>query len=442
MFMDREVCMQRSRGFSLKQKILFTCFLVLISGLFIEGVAWILYFVFTRHSFPRREYQVAISNTRNIAAKQLPGEPENDVVHPYLGFVQNPHIANDLKPISQYGFLDEQDPILAKSADKLIIGIFGGSFAQEAFLEAKKSLIEALQPLHKEIIVLNLAMGGYKQPQQLLCLTYLQSLGAEFDIVINIDGFNEVALPPVENIPQKVFPVYPRNWYFKVSTLYDPELVSKTNKIRALYSQKERWAQFFTKYHLYNSITLCIIWRARDKSLEHQLRSILSELRAWKITGNVGYLVSGPPFSFTSNEELYDYLAVYWKRCSMQIQKICNAQHIRYYHFLQPNQYIENSKPMGEDELRIAIRADHAYKPGAVGGYPYLRRYGQELIAEGVNFHDLTMIFSQVPEIVYADSCCHLNLHGYEIIMRTIGETIAQDILSQNVTSVMTTGQD
>jgi len=35
---------------------------------------------------------------------------------------------------------------------------------------------------------------GYKQPQQLLVLSYFLSIGQPFDMVMNIDGFNEVAL--------------------------------------------------------------------------------------------------------------------------------------------------------------------------------------------------------------------------------------------------------
>jgi hypothetical protein len=38
---------------------------------------------------------------------------------------------------------------------------------------------------------------------------YLLALGAQIDVVVNIDGFNEVALPPAENLLKKVFPVYP-----------------------------------------------------------------------------------------------------------------------------------------------------------------------------------------------------------------------------------------
>ena len=46
----------------------------------------------------------------------------------------------------------------------------------------------------REIVPLCFAHEGYKQPQQLLVLSYFLSIGQELDLVVNIDGFNEVAL--------------------------------------------------------------------------------------------------------------------------------------------------------------------------------------------------------------------------------------------------------
>src|SRR6185436_13391576 len=46
----------------------------------------------------------------------------------------------------------------------------------------------------KEIVPLCFSHEGYKQPQQLLVLAYFLSIGQPLDLVVNIDGFNEVAL--------------------------------------------------------------------------------------------------------------------------------------------------------------------------------------------------------------------------------------------------------
>jgi len=59
-----------------------------------------------------------------------------------------------------------------------------------------------------------LAVDGFKQPQPLFSLAFAIYLGAEYDVVINLDGFNEVVLPFTDNLPNKVFPHYPRIWNF------------------------------------------------------------------------------------------------------------------------------------------------------------------------------------------------------------------------------------
>ncbi len=43
-------------------------------------------------------------------------------------------------------------------------------------------------------MVLCFANGAHKQPQQLLILNYFLSIGQPLDMVINVDGFNEMAV--------------------------------------------------------------------------------------------------------------------------------------------------------------------------------------------------------------------------------------------------------
>ena len=55
-------------------------------------------------------------------------------------------------------------------------------------------------------------MPGYHQPQQVILLSYLLAQGGEFDVFVNIDGFNEIAVGPVLNVPQGAHPLFPMNW--------------------------------------------------------------------------------------------------------------------------------------------------------------------------------------------------------------------------------------
>ena len=110
---------------------------------------------------------------------------------------------------------------------------------------------------------------------------------------------------------------------------------------------------------------------------------------------------------------------------------LCAANGIRYFHFLQPNQYLPNTKSMGEAERQVAYRQDQPYQAGVVSGYPLLREKGKELSSQRVQFFDLTQIFAAHPEPVYGDSCCHFNDHGLEILNTFIGQAVA-NVFQQN----------
>jgi uncharacterized ubiquitin-like protein YukD len=116
--------------------------------------------------------------------------------HPFFGFVQKP--SADFRPgfkVNNYGFITPYDyPLKKTKKNQFIIGVFGGSVAS---LPRYLKQLPGLQD--KEFIILSFATGGYKQPQQLLILNYFLALGQELDLVVNIDGFNEVALSNLNN---------------------------------------------------------------------------------------------------------------------------------------------------------------------------------------------------------------------------------------------------
>ena len=108
------------------------------------------------------------------------------------------------------------------------------------------------------------------------------------------------------------------------------------------------------------------------------------------------------------------------------MHELAEANEIGYFHFLQPNQYVPGSKIMKAEELKIAFAENQPHKPVVENGYPYLIKEGNELIHHGVNFFDLTMIFSKNDSILYNDDCCHLNDKGYNIIGAAIGKTLVE----------------
>ena len=199
-----------------------------------------------------------------------------EVIHPYFGFVPNPFRNNQKIPISNFGFWSGKDcnPIMKRARGKYIIGVFGGSFALGVYNSAQSIFKDALKSDDKDIIILNFSTGGYKQPQQWLILAYLLSLGAEFDMVINIDGFNEVALPSSENIPVNVYPFYPRMWAARMATKINSNTIKKIGHVEVLKSQRSRWSNLFIKYKLYWSPMACILWQYRDQLFAKDIHAI------------------------------------------------------------------------------------------------------------------------------------------------------------------------
>lgn len=348
-----------------------------------------------------------------------------EVLHPYFGFVADPHQNNPELRVSDFGFLfgDNASPIVKRSPGKVIVGLFGGSFSKFCYFPLKSILDRHSPALGKEFTVINFATDGYKQPQQSMILNYLLALGAEFDIVINLDGFNEVSLPPSENIPSKVNPFYPRKWDRRTAKAISPVILRLVGNVEAAKESREQWAQTVKKRHLYLSPTLFLAWQYRDNKLARTVYETIQKIIA-EGAQSQSYTMRGPMYAYKNEEELYSDLAEVWKRCSSQMKNLCDANGAKYYHFLQPNQYVEGSKPMTEEERRQAVNKESRFAEGAVKGYPFLVKAGNRLQGAGVNFSDLTMIFSEHRELLYIDDCCHTNREGCDIVAERIYETI------------------
>jgi hypothetical protein len=144
------------------------------------------------------------------AGDRGPRNRGHHVLHPYLGFVAAPRAG-----FNRFGFPGD-DPILEAADDEINICITGGSVALQLFRFSRERMVEHLKSepslAGKKLNVVVVALGGFKQPQQLIALSYLLALSAHYDVVINLDGFNEVALPYGDNLPFGVFPTFPRHW--------------------------------------------------------------------------------------------------------------------------------------------------------------------------------------------------------------------------------------
>jgi hypothetical protein len=344
-----------------------------------------------------------------------------EVLHPYFGFVADPQQNKPEWKVSAFGFplSDALTPVAKRAPNKVVVGVFGGSFTQWVYLSLKSLLEKRSRETEKEFVVINFGIGGHKQPQQLMILNYLLAIGAEFDIIINIDGFNEVTLPVSENIPNKVNPYYPRAWDKRTATAVNGPTVRLIGLREAAKKKKEHWANSFRKRRFYVSPSLFFIWQVRDRALARTIYMINQRIEA-EAAPSSSYAMRGPAYAFSEPNQLYRDLVAVWKRSSLQMRNLCEANGIRYYHFLQPNQYVAGSKPMNGDEARKAINPASPYKEGVEHGYPELIKAMAELQRQGVVAEDLTQIYLGHPEPLYIDDCCHTNTEGSEIVAKRI----------------------
>ena len=364
-------------------------------------------------------------------------EPLDEVLHPYLGWVLNADqsagvkVARKAVTVNQFGFRDQGDVFAPLRKGHQRVAVLGGSVAwylsldQPGRLKDRFDTLGAIDPGGAPIYdVIPLALSGYKQPQQLMTLSYLLALGAEFDVVVNIDGFNEVALHPAENNLKKVFVAYPRRWHERVSQLPRSEIVHTLYRHASLRLTRRAWADWFSSLPYRYSPTLNLVWRCRDNVMRRQLDRDLETITTGWLNRSRVYMHTGPRRTYEDDDAMYDDLVELWKRCSRQMHLLCRANGIRYVHVLQPNQYFEGSKPMGPEEKLVAFDPKHKYRTGVINGYPRLIKAGTELKEQGVEFLDLTMLFSEIEDAIYIDNCCHYNDRGNSLLAGKIADHI------------------
>jgi len=358
------------------------------------------------------------------------------ILHPYLGFVEPPdppwkgNATRWDANAAAFGFPRNFHPFFpAGEVDRVVVAVVGGSVAQQVALNGRPVpyLEEALGSLDRfrgrRVAVLDLAMGGYKQPQQLIALSYFLSLGLPVGVVVNVDGFNEVTLPVRDNLPSGVFPFYPRAWNFQVGDIDPVErrargavvLLEDARRSLALRADHAPWR---------HSFTAGLLWRLLDGRLERWTADRRQSLLD-REPGTRDPQSFGPQVSFESEEDLRRELVAVWRRSSLLMDRLARGHGVEYYHFLQPNQYDPGSKRLSAEERISAFDPSSPFRDLVARGYPLLRSAGEELRGEGVAFVDLSRELASVDATLYVDPCCHLNRAGIRLLVDRIAATVA-----------------
>ena len=368
-----------------------------------------------------------VSNMKlSVGPKMIQG----DGLHPYLGYMPRGHgpgTYEDLRMVYQSEFYAPDSPLFSKDPNDLVVVFTGGSmagqFARLGGAESLKPLLEKM-PRYKgrKPRFCAIAFGGLKQPQQLMGLTWALAFGARIDLLINLDGFNEVALHEHENERQGVSLYYPRTWFPRVN---GEVMAPRLGELQCIRRSRFKLLQGYRSSPFQWSHLRRLAWLFQDRRLETMANQSELDLRMQAKSAKQDLLILGPKHNAKTAKARTAELVDIWARCSLQIERICKANNTKYFHFLQPNQYLTGSKPLGEQEKKVAIHPKSPYGIRVPSGYPMLIERGKELAEEGLRFHDLTQVFADVEEALYKDTCCHVNELGNMLLAQAVGDAIA-----------------
>src|SRR5207248_2575092 len=119
----------------------------------------------------------------------------------------------------------------------------------------------------KEIEFVSLSIGSFKQPQQLMAFNYALAMGAEFDVVVNLDGLNEVAWYGNDNWPHRVSHLYPIGWHWFVPPGRLAIMGARSAQVAYAEESRRRWAALFESAPLRYSVAANLVWLLRDRRL-------------------------------------------------------------------------------------------------------------------------------------------------------------------------------
>ena len=365
-------------------------------------------------------------------------------IHPYFGYVDRPgwqrnndtalqNVDLEARSINNHGLSSSFDyPFLRSSDDQFIIGIFGGSVAEQFALLGQDRLIESLSShkyfADKEIVVLNFAKGGYKQPQQLLLLLYFLSIGQEYDLVVNIDGFNEAAFSH-RNYQRGVDLSMPHiNIMDGLTNLIDqttltPAKLESLARIQAYKSDLNRIARAINTNHF---AAYGLVLEQYYQSVFHQYQSELNRFSDEDSTGaDASLLFIKSDDTAMEDSELFGAVADRWLTASLMMHTVLAGRGTPYLHFLQPNQYFSD-RIFSEAEANIALEETPYYATLVRLGYPVLIEQAEALDKQGVTFVSAVSIFDHEPRPVFSDSCCHYNQLGNDLLAEFMAAAIAE----------------
>lgn len=349
-----------------------------------------------------------------------------NVLHPYVGTVIDP---TKNKESNSYGFWQIDGPILKRKSNTVIVGITGGSVARDlCSLSAETLRNELSQKLPgKEVKIVCLAQEGFREPQLTMTLAYFQTLGAEFDVVVSLSGFNEAVLHPAESPGDALWIGYPRDWDMRLRDTEDPDVNRLILDGQMARIKRTAWAKWAYQYRHIPLFTLHGTWAAIDSVYKQRSDNVTTQLMAIRPRIVSRYANVGPSVQYSSEEARRDAQCEMWCAGARQLQRLSRSADASLLLCLQPNLHDATRKPLTDEEQEIKRRGS-IYQEWVEKNYAHFAAAGTALQTEGIAFFDLRRLYDDVSTTIYRDECCHFNRDGNDLLATRIAELITIEI--------------
>ena len=360
--------------------------------------------------------------------------------HPFFGYVEkgipgltNNHGFRNYKPEGQCCDL----PYIP-GKNEIVIGVFGGSVAGSfgqwiRWRPHFRKILETYPQFKgKKLTFLNFAIGGYRQPQQLMILTYYKMLNQKLDVVLNIDGFNEVVTAFHNSQMQHDISHPATDVWFNMARFLEQvnmrggdgtDVMASYHKWHSVSAKRSArrcslascWVFNKAKYWYHTRQNLSIT-SSNKKTWRDRSHFFLTEKR--KNRDPDLNLV----FDHKDVEALMKRQSFIWQSASQSMHKIAKDVGALYIQIIQPSILYSVDRVIPTKKKKHG--REYLLKP-LKSGYDKIRGSVPEMRKKDILVYDASGVFDSATEHVYADDVCHLNEKGQAIFSDFIAKSLA-----------------
>lgn len=323
----------------------------------------------------------------------------------------------DLAPqwmVNECGFASGYPCPYSPPDNALVVGIFGGSVAQHyAFwaADSKSSILKELaRRTGRRLVILPFTVGGGKQPLQTQALAYALSLGQRFDVVINLDGYNEVYISWLNATKFGIAASMPfAKLIVGQENLFADRLVGEddSGSVKRRRDMLVGWSERTRSAIVHYLVKMGGVYYTNATA---RLEQETTQRRA-----DARYLVQLAPAP--KGYAIQDVMNL-WINGSISMAAMASAHGAAYIHVLQPSQYYSNRRFTAQEvgEFNVLGQGDAPLREIVPEAYDAFRSHADKLKAAGVRFVDATGIFETDTRTIYYDWCCHFNHAGNQLL--------------------------